>query len=525
MCFFFSACDDDPLAAQNEEAGWPLAQGGETVVNHQNEQLSSSPSCVWRLRLPLCASLFPPPHTCPHALLVLSHTLLLPMRHTVAAASPRVSPRVLPSPSASRRCRAPRRPPTLAPPRATPGPPSPSGSEPAAVDTHAGTHTPAADAAPRRPHLVGALAVDSSLDDRISSGEFTDAGSTKERATRPVRKLLAKDRGGPGESVQGGKRGCRGVWGGLCVRVEHIVSNESKRGGGATRWGAVGTAAGRGTTHPLAPVVVASSTRARPTTTPSCLPSRPPTGRAFALWLAQLGLRWRATAASRMPTATGDIREIVGQPVFVPLYRLFLTYGPIFRLAFGPKSFVVVSDPALAKQVLLTDAASYTKGLLSEILDFVMGTGLIPADGDVWRERRRAIVPALHRKYIASMLGMFGECALHGARTLEARVDQVRQRASVRVGWVERVVFGSCASRTGCRLPWPPRCVGSAASTQTRRGADNSNSTSRPSPPPPPPPSPPPPPPISPEPTRRNGKLLLPPHPGHHRQSRLQLRF
>ena len=30
-----------------------------------------------------------------------------------------------------------------------------------------------------------------------------------------------------------------------------------------------------------------------------------------------------------MPTATGDIREIVGQPVFVPLYRLFLTYGKV----------------------------------------------------------------------------------------------------------------------------------------------------------------------------------------------------
>jgi hypothetical protein len=49
------------------------------------------------------------------------------------------------------------------------------------------------------PPLVGALAVDKSLDDRISSGEFTDAGSTKERASRPVRKFLAKDPVGPGE--------------------------------------------------------------------------------------------------------------------------------------------------------------------------------------------------------------------------------------------------------------------------------------------------------------------------------------
>ena len=37
-----------------------------------------------------------------------------------------------------------------------------------------------------------------SLDTRIMSGEFTDDGSTKERLTRPIRKVLAKDRGGPG---------------------------------------------------------------------------------------------------------------------------------------------------------------------------------------------------------------------------------------------------------------------------------------------------------------------------------------
>ncbi|KIY93093.1 hypothetical protein MNEG_14871 [Monoraphidium neglectum] len=60
-------------------------------------------------------------------------------------------------------------------------------------------------------------------------------------------------------------------------------------------------------------------------------------------------------------------------------------------------------------------ASVYSKGLLSEILDFVMGTGLIPADGEVWKTRRRAVVPALHKKYVASMVGMFGDCALHGA--------------------------------------------------------------------------------------------------------------
>ena len=48
------------------------------------------------------------------------------------------------------------------------------------------------------PRLIGAIAFDAALDDRISSGEFTDAGSTKERVTRPVRKFAAVDRLGLG---------------------------------------------------------------------------------------------------------------------------------------------------------------------------------------------------------------------------------------------------------------------------------------------------------------------------------------
>lgn len=48
-----------------------------------------------------------------------------------------------------------------------------------------------------------------------------------------------------------------------------------------------------------------------------------------------------------------------------------------------------------------------------------MGTGLIPADGEVWRMRRRAIVPALHKKYVASMVGMFSDCTLSGTDTLD----------------------------------------------------------------------------------------------------------
>ena len=38
-----------------------------------------------------------------------------------------------------------------------------------------------------------------------------------------------------------------------------------------------------------------------------------------------------------MPEARGDVRSIIGQPFFVPLYNLFLAYGGVFMLSFGPK--------------------------------------------------------------------------------------------------------------------------------------------------------------------------------------------
>lgn len=57
-------------------------------------------------------------------------------------------------------------------------------------------------------------------------------------------------------------------------------------------------------------------------------------------------------------------------------------------------SLVIVFAKHLALRTVLLNL----QGILAEILDFVMGKGLIPADGEVWRVRRRAIVPALHQK-------------------------------------------------------------------------------------------------------------------------------
>lgn len=61
------------------------------------------------------------------------------------------------------------------------------------------------------------------------------------------------------------------------------------------------------------------------------------------------------------------------------------------RLVNALHGSVQLKVPSMVLQVLMTKAAKYSKGILSEILEFVMGQGLIPADGEVWKTRRRCV--------------------------------------------------------------------------------------------------------------------------------------
>lgn len=56
------------------------------------------------------------------------------------------------------------------------------------------------------------------------------------------------------------------------------------------------------------------------------------------------------------------------------------------------------------------NAFNYDKGVLAEILEPIMGKGLIPADLETWKPRRRAIVPAFHKAYLEAMVRMFCTC-------------------------------------------------------------------------------------------------------------------
>ncbi|RRT69572.1 hypothetical protein B296_00037272 [Ensete ventricosum] len=78
-----------------------------------------------------------------------------------------------------------------------------------------------------------------------------------------------------------------------------------------------------------------------------------------------------------------DVSDLLGGALFLPLFKWMLEYGPVYRLAAGPRDFVVVSDPAIAKHVL-RNYGKYAKGLVSEVSEFLFGSGFAVAEGPLW---------------------------------------------------------------------------------------------------------------------------------------------
>jgi cytochrome P450 family 97 subfamily B polypeptide 3 len=120
----------------------------------------------------------------------------------------------------------------------------------------------------------------------------------------------------------------------------------------------------------------------------------------------------------------GDLQTLAGGPLFLLLAKYFHDYGPIFNLSFGPKSFLVISDPVMARHILReSNPDQYCKGMLAEILEPIMGKGLIPADPATWKVRRRAIVPSFHKKWLMRMINMFADRATILVNDLQPKVE------------------------------------------------------------------------------------------------------
>ncbi|OUD05081.1 cytochrome P450 [Streptomyces swartbergensis] len=112
-------------------------------------------------------------------------------------------------------------------------------------------------------------------------------------------------------------------------------------------------------------------------------------------------------SASSTPTAPGALpvighgHRLARDPL--SFMRSLRDYGPVVRIRIGPTPAYVVTDPALARHVLVTDAAHYIKGgRIFDALRTFFGDGIATiADGDAHLHNRRLLQPMFNRAHIA----------------------------------------------------------------------------------------------------------------------------
>jgi len=156
------------------------------------------------------------------------------------------------------------------------------------------------------------------------------------------------------------------------------------------------------------------------------------------------------------PLATGDLASagLTDGTMYLGLQKYQENFGDVYKLCFGPKSFMVVSDPQIVKHMLRENVFNYDKGVLGEVLEDVMGKGLIPADFETWRVRRRAIVPGFHRSWLEHQVAEFGRASrmltqqLHTKSKEGHSIDMEERFGSVALDIIGKAVFnyefGSC---------------------------------------------------------------------------------
>ena len=154
-----------------------------------------------------------------------------------------------------------------------------------------------------------------------------------------------------------------------------------------------------------------------------------------------------APSLDNCPLATGALDDIADGTMFVGLQTYFRQNNSPYKLCFGPKSFLVVSDAVQARHVLREANDCYDKGMLEELLEPIMGKGLIPADPETWKVRRRQVVPGFHKAWLEHMVGLFGYCngplvdSLGSKADGDGKVEMEERFCSVALDIIGKSVF------------------------------------------------------------------------------------
>ncbi|WP_423822198.1 cytochrome P450 [Salinisphaera sp. SPP-AMP-43] len=130
-------------------------------------------------------------------------------------------------------------------------------------------------------------------------------------------------------------------------------------------------------------------------------------------------------------------------------------YGDLFQVPAvnGGPAHWIVNDPALAQQVLVRQAAKYTKGMGLDRVKILLGNGIMVSEGDFWARQRRMLQTAFRPRSLADFNTMiFDENAALAARWQQAAndgraVEAEADTSELSLGIVLKSIFGADYAR------------------------------------------------------------------------------
>lgn len=132
----------------------------------------------------------------------------------------------------------------------------------------------------------------------------------------------------------------------------------------------------------------------------------------------------------------GHLRSFKHRPLRA-MSEWWRQYGDALRFRLGPKTVHLFSHPALAENVLLSQAERFGKVYEQQRptgLALVLGNGLVTSSGEVWKRHRRIIQPVFHRSRMAAMADRMVEVgaqrlagwAAHGERPVDIAAEMMQ---------------------------------------------------------------------------------------------------
>ncbi|MFY9719080.1 MAG: cytochrome P450 [Candidatus Cybelea sp.] len=94
-------------------------------------------------------------------------------------------------------------------------------------------------------------------------------------------------------------------------------------------------------------------------------------------------------------------------------------YGNLLAFTLPWRSYVFVNEPALVKDILVTQQRAFSKSLGTRVLGLLLGDGLLTSEDPLHRRMRRIVQPAFHRERIQEYARIMERDAAEFAERLE----------------------------------------------------------------------------------------------------------